>query len=178
MQHLVDKISEQAADQLEPGEEVVAAVPVTALGYHLATEKSVDNSDAWFAGNPLRTSGWIDGKVDQISTKFESRHQTEEFADLPPADITFGSHGAIVVATDRRVLVFDRSLTGKPIGLLGAWPRAGVRAETTHHRLPDGERLDILRVALADHTVVGGECDQVAHAHQANELVEQLNQAA
>jgi len=151
---------------------------VTALGHHLQSEQSIDNSNAYFEGNPLHTSGWIDSKVDQLSTRLESHHETEQFADLPPANVTFGSHGAILVATDRRVLVFDRSLSGKPAELLGAWPRTGTRAETVHHRLPHGERLDIVRVALPDDTVVGGECDQVAHGHQATELVEQLNQAA
>src|SRR3954462_8206335 len=98
MKHLADRIREQAADQLEPGENVVAAVPVTALGHHLATEQSIDNSNAYFDGNPFHTSGWIDTKVDHLSTKLESHHETEQFADLPPANVTFGSHGAILVA--------------------------------------------------------------------------------
>ena len=164
IKHSVDRLREHAADTLEAGEQYLAAVVIEPIGHKARRDD-------------FARDGVIGSMIGGAISNYQAKKDSEHLGDLPPANVRMGSHGAIVAATDRRFLVFDRSMTGKPGELLGSWPVAGTTVESSMHFV-DGGRVESLRFVLPDHTLLAGECDFMAHGKAANELEDALSHAA
>ena len=182
-EHTLTKLKELASDQLEPGEQYLVAVPLERLGEEIATTALLDD---WQSEADDAAPISVSGLMDKAMYKFETRHDGRQFHDVPPSPITIGDHGAIVAATAGRLLVFERTLTGKPNGLLGSWPIPddGMPVET-HARMlvgdeenGGGSRIETIRIVLPDHTLFGGEADLMVHGKEVNQLAEALQRAA
>ncbi len=173
VKHAVDKAREQVSDQLQPGEEFLAAVPLRPIGDYASTAMSIGGI------NQTPALPGLDIAINQAVYKHTTRHDADNVADIPRADVSFGSHGAIIVAaTDRRFLIFDRTLTGKPTDLLHEWPVAGITAEARSHQLLSGETVESLRLVLPNHTLLAGEFDAHLNGKDAQQLLEVLERAA
>ena len=164
IKHSVDRLRDVATDTLESGEQYLAAVVIEPIGH---TARRDD----------FARDGILGGVIGGAISKYQAKKDSEHLGELAPANIQMGNHGAIVAATDRRFLVFDRSLTGKPGDLLGSWPVAGITVETSIHHVGGG-RVESLRFVLPDHTLLAGECDYMLHGKDADALENALSHAA
>ena len=164
VKHSLDRLRDHAADTLESGEQYLAAVVIEPIGH---TARRDD----------FARDGILGGVIGGAVSKYQAKKDSEHLGELAPANIQMGNHGAIVAATDRRFLVFDRSLTGKPGDLLGSWPVAGITVESSIHHVGGG-RVESLRFVLPDHTLLAGECDYMLHGKAADELEDALSHAA
>ncbi len=161
IKHEVDRLRADVADVLEPGEDFVAAVPLERTGRVALIE-----------------GGMVGGLVSQGISKHQEKRDAAHLGDLPLADVSFGTYGVIVAATDRRILAFARGATGKAGNLLGAWPLEGTTVESSVHFVGQGARVRSLRFVLPDHTLLAGECDAIAHHKSAQQLEDALHHAA
>lgn len=161
VKHEVDRLRADAAEALEPGEEFVAALPIERIGR-----------------TAFMDQGLVGGLVGQAVSKYEEKKDAAHLGDLPLANVSFGSNGVIVAATDHRILAFKRGVTGKAGDLLGAWPLEGTTVESTVHVGTRGSRIRSLRFVLPDQTLLAGECDAIAHRHSAQQIEDALHHAA
>ena len=164
LKHSVDRLRDHAAEALESGEQYLAAVVIEPIGHSARRDDMLHD-------------GILGGVIGGAISSYQAKKDSEHLGDLAPANVAMGHYGAIVAATDRRFLIFDRGMTGKPGDLLGSWPVEGITVESSMHRVQGG-RIESLRFVLPDHTLFAGECNYMVHGKDADALEDALSHAA
>lgn len=162
--NVLEKIRKHASATLEPGEEFLAAAPLTARG--------TGAHAAGYAG----VGGLIGGAIGAAGASHQAGKDSRAIGEFRDCGVRVGARGALAVATNRRFLVFQQSAMGRPKEILGEWPVQSVRLETNLHRLGGLAKMKSLLFILPDDTVLAAECTAMGSlARQIDELQGVLN---
>jgi hypothetical protein len=98
--NVLEKIRKHASATLEPGEEFLAAAPLTArgTGAHAAA----------YAG----VGGLIGGAIGAAGATHQAGKDSRAVGEFRDSAVRVGGRGALAVATNRRFLVFQQSAMG------------------------------------------------------------------
>jgi len=144
--NVLQKIRRHASDALQPGEEFLAAAPLTARG------------TAAHAGAYVGVGGLLGGALGAAGASYQAGKDWRSVGAFRASSVSVGARGALAVATNQRFLVFQQSAMGRPKEILGEWPVHSVRLQTNLHRPGALAKIKSLFFVLPDHTVLAAEC--------------------
>lgn len=144
--NVLQKIRRHASDALLPGEEFLAAAPLTARG------------TAAHAGAYAGVGGLLGSALGAAGTSYQAGKDWRSVGAFRASSVSVGARGALAVATNQRFLVFQQSAMGRPKQILGEWPVHSVRLQANLHRPGALAKIKSLFFVLPDHTVLAAEC--------------------